>query len=68
MYKYLLELNKRRSKVQEKNMSCELCKPNISQLGFNYGLCTNLPRIIVACNFSPSSFKLKRGILPPSTK
>ena len=31
-------------------------------------LFTNLPRIIVACDFSPSSFKLKGGILPPSTK
>ena len=31
---------------------------------FGYGLFTNLPRIIVACEFFPSSFKLRRGILP----
>ena len=31
-------------------------------------LFTNLPRIIVARDFSPSSFKLKRGILPLFTK
>ena len=36
--------------------------PNtISQKEFNYGLFTNLPRIIVACDFSQSSFKLKKG-------
>ena len=33
-----------------------------------YGLFTNLPKIIVARDFSKSSFKLKRGILPPLTK
>ena len=32
----------------------------ISHLEFGYGLFTNLPRIIVAREFSPSSFKLKR--------
>ena len=77
MYKYLLELLKRRSKVQEKNMPCE-CALNltnekhfpksISQYKFYYGLFTNLPRIIVTYDFSPSSFKLKRGILHPLTK
>ena len=40
----------------------------ISQREFNYGLFTNLPRINVARDFSPSSFKLKRGILPLLTK
>ena len=40
----------------------------INQWEFCYGLFTNLPRIIVACNFSPSSFKLKRGILLLLTK
>ena len=40
----------------------------ISQWGFDYGLFTNLLRITIACDFSPSSFKLKRGILPPLTK
>ena len=35
----------------------------ISQWELNYGLFTNLPRIIVACDFSTSSFKLERGIL-----
>ena len=76
-YKYLQELIKRRSKVQEKNMSCE--RPltfdqlksfpkTISQWEFDYGLFTILPRIIVARDFSPSSFKLKSGILPLITK
>ena len=36
----------------------------ISQWEFDYGLFTNLPRIIVACDFPQSSFKLRRGILP----
>ena len=31
---------------------------------FDYGLFTKLPRMIVAYDFSPNSFKLKRGILP----
>ena len=50
-------------------MSCERAlnfyhfPETISQWEFDYGLFTNLPRIIVACDFSPSSFKLKRGIL-----
>ena len=35
----------------------------INQWEFDYGLPANLPRIIVARDFSPSSFKLKRGIL-----
>ena len=65
--------NKRRSKVQEKNMSCEHTLnfdqwKTINQWEFDYGLFTNLPRIIVARCFSPSSFKLRRGILPPLTK
>ena len=41
---------------------------NISQREFDYGLFTNLPTIIVARDFSPSSFKFKRGILPLLTK
>ena len=40
----------------------------ISQWKFDYGLFTNLLTIIVACDFSPSSLKLKRGILPLLTK
>ena len=40
----------------------------ISQWEFDYGLFTNLPRIIIPHDFSPSSFKLKRGILPFLTK
>ena len=40
----------------------------ISQWEFDYPLFTNLPRTNVACNFSPSSFKLKRVILPLLTK
>ena len=40
----------------------------ISQREFDYGLFTNVPRIIVPQDFSPSSFKLKRGILPLLTK
>ena len=35
---------------------------------FDYGLFTNLPRIIVTCDFSPTSFKLKSGILHLLTK
>ena len=75
--KYLFELIKRKSKVQEKNMPCqrglnfyqskafsENCKP----IRVCYVLPKNLPRIIVACNFSPSTFKLRRGILPLLTK
>ena len=49
-----------------KNIS-ENYKP-ISQSEFDYGLSTNLPRIIDACNFSPSLFKLRRGILSLLTK
>ena len=40
----------------------------ISQWQFDYGLFTNLPKINVAHDLSLSSFKLKRGILPPLTK
>ena len=36
----------------------------ISQLKFDYGLFTKLPRIIVAHDISSISFNLKRGILP----
>ena len=72
-----LELIKRRSKVQGKNMSCERAlnfdqwrtfPKTISQWESDYGLFTNLPRIIKFTDFSPSSFKLKRGILPLLTK
>ena len=35
---------------------------------FDYGLFTNLPRIIAARDCPPSSFKFKRGILPLLTK
>ena len=48
----------------------ELQAPNINfpktinQWEFDYGLFTNLPRIIVACDFYPISFNLKRVILP----
>ena len=31
---------------------------------FDYGMFTKLPRIIVTRDFSPNSFKVKRGILP----
>ena len=64
----ILELIKRRSKVQEKNISCERAlnfdqwktfPKNYEPTRVWYGLFTNLPRIIVACDFSPSSFKLK---------
>ena len=71
------EISKRRSKVQEKNVSCEQAL-NIDQwktfsenykamrawLCLSLSLFTNLPRIIVARDFSPSSFQLGRGILP----
>ena len=37
----------------------------IGQCKLNYGLFTNLTRIVATCDFSPSSLKLKRSILPP---
>ena len=40
----------------------------ISQWESDYGLFANLMRIIVAYNYSLSSFKLKNGILPLLTK
>ena len=40
----------------------------ISQWEFDYDLFTNLLRIIVICDFSPSSFNLRRGILTLLTK
>ena len=40
----------------------------ISQLQFDYGLFTNLLRTVKFTNFPPSSFKLKRPILPLLTK
>ena len=40
----------------------------ISQWEFDYGLFTNLPRIFIACDFSPISFKLERDFLSPLTK
>ena len=39
-----------------------------SKWEFCYGLFTNLPRIRVTCDCPPSSFKLKRGMLPLLTK
>ena len=71
------ELIKRRSKGQEKNMSCERLQiltnekhfpKTINQWEFDYGLFTNLPRIAKFTDFFPISFKLKRGILPLLTK
>ena len=73
----ILELIKRRSNVQEKNNHKNVLEiltnrkhfPKIiCQWEFDYGLFTSLPRIIVACDVSPSSFKLKRDILPLLTK
>ena len=72
----LPELIKRRSKVHEKNMSCEHAlnfyqwkhfPKTMSQWEFDYDLFTNL-LTIVTHNFSTGSFKLKRGILPLLTK
>ena len=37
---------------------------NTSQQDFGYGLLAKLPSLIVVRDFSPSSFKLKTGILP----
>ena len=54
---YVLELIKRRSKVHQKNVSRE--RP----VNLVYKII-----IIVASDFSASSFKLKRGILPPLTR
>ena len=41
---------------------------NYKPIEFDYGLFTNLQRIIVAWDFSPGLFKLKRGILLLLTK
>ena len=38
----------------------------VNQSEFDYGLFTNLPRLIFALSLHP--FKLKRGILPSFTK
>ena len=74
---YLLELIKKRSKVHGMNMSCELALhltnqkhflKTICQNEFGYGLFTKLPKLIVVCDFSPSSFQLKRGILTRLSK
>ena len=46
----------------------EFSENYISQWEFDYGLFTNLPRIIVSHYFSPSSFKVRRDILPLLTK
>ena len=35
----------------------------MSQGQFESGLFTKLPRIVIVCDISPSSFKLKRGML-----
>ena len=65
-----LELMKRRSKVQGKNVrwTCFKFWPMKHVFGklweFDYGLFTNLSRIVKFTDFSASSFKLKRGILP----
>ena len=40
----------------------------MNQYEFGYGLFTKLPIIIAFRDFSSSSFKLKRGILPPFSK
>ena len=40
----------------------------LNQWKFGYGLFTKLPRIIVVSDFSLSSFKLKRGAIPPLAK
>ena len=40
----------------------------MSQSEFDYGLFTNLPKIVKFNDFSSSSFKLKSGILPLLTK
>ena len=66
---------------QKRKTECSSCNVNvlfltnkknvvktINQWEFDCGLFTNLPRMIVVCDFSPSSFKLKRGILPSLTK
>ena len=68
-----LQLIKRRSKVQEKNMSWQHALnfnqwKTLSHWEFDFVLFTNLPRIVVAHDFSPSSFKPKRSILPLMTK
>ena len=67
----------KRSKFQEKNISCgralnfdqrKTFSANYESMRVYYGLLTNLPRIVKFTDFSLSSFKLKRGVLPLLTK
>ena len=66
---------KRRSKVQENNISQEralnfdqwkIFSENYKPMRVWLELVRNLPSIIVACDFTLSSFRLKRGILQNS--
>ena len=63
------QLIKERPKVHEKKISLARTL-NFDQWQtffekvFNYGQFRKLPRMTVVCDFAPSSFKLKRGILP----
>ena len=41
---------------------------NYEPSDYDFGLCTELSRMIVVCNFSLSSFKLREGIQPALTK
>ena len=58
--KYLLELIKKRLKVQEKNMPCER--------GLSLTNEKHFPKTNVTWDFSQSSFRLRRGILLLLTK
>ena len=57
-------LIKRRSKVQEKNMSCERALNFYQWKIFPENYRPMIVCLWLACDFSPSSFKLKRRILP----
>ena len=74
---YLLELIKEDQKFKKRIchvhvlyfLTNEKNFPKIkSQWELGYDLLTDLPRIVIPCDFPPSSSKLKRNILPLLTK
>ena len=64
------EIEKRwKETTRERALNFEKHFPKtISQWEFDYDMFKKLPRIIAACDISPNSLKLKRGILDPLRK
>ena len=65
---YLLELIKRCQKFMKRIFHVNVIWFLTSEKEFKYALFTKSPRKFVARDFSSTSIKLKRGILPPLTK